>query len=771
MTNRPKEITMRYSGKTDREIKEVTISETDTVRVILSRLKAKSNFHLADSEDKPFGIEDIPFGYVSIPSSPPLKLLHGSALRGKVRESTPRKDNRIAVEVHFEGNKAVFPRGVQPTYTTILEHAATNFGMTTPVCLERIRADEDRILVDIKLGDEALWFIEKACPPLNLSDDKIYAESVGTGGWGSISPSSPMQTRAAVAAAAPKKADRIKDVLLHNLETDEMEPIGRATEYEEALKLARNSGKVPKGQNLAVSDCNDERILVVCKKGVIVSGDGVVTKPKPAVTPPKPKQKKETILPEKLVGPPKNPEAAFAPRRPTPDVPGVLNTLIVPSTFKKCNPRPLSPDVGHWDIKVEILREQTRKIRVRQDSTSTEILAQAFLGVDITDEERAKIVAKPMKMENGATFVVERCSIKAHLALTIEIWDGSSRRCGVEVCPTAMLKEIVDQAQLKIEDERLEEDHRYVILHNNTPAARPWIHKEYELRPTENARGMGVVQGRFGEMTIPLPLFQKSRWEQIIRSSLFDQPLAIVQLEQLKFRVYYRDEKATHRVRYETTDIGEEHLIDLFPQWENQVHENRYGLGREMIPDDSKQSTGDIIYVKEADGSPPDPQFERIMKYTLGENSEEYDIRVKKDQTTRDVKERIKSLHAGINPAKILFEGSAMDDAYPVNEWATTTGTSPSRVSITLDHPIQRFQVWQSGEIYDMGAEDLNGRPKEDIWRSLEVRNPLLKNIEDYKLFVGQKGSQWGDLPVLNVTLVPNGVPMVTRGSEFRTVD
>jgi hypothetical protein len=48
MTNRQKEITMRYSGDPDREIKEVTITETDTVRVILSRLKAKSNFHLAD---------------------------------------------------------------------------------------------------------------------------------------------------------------------------------------------------------------------------------------------------------------------------------------------------------------------------------------------------------------------------------------------------------------------------------------------------------------------------------------------------------------------------------------------------------------------------------------------------------------------------------------------------------------------------------------------------------------------------------------------------
>jgi hypothetical protein len=185
MTNRPKEITMRYSGETDREIKEVTISETDTVRVILSRLKAKSNFHLADSEDKPFGIEDVPFGYVSIPSSPPLRLLHGSALRGKVREATIRKDNRIVVEARFRDGKAVFPRGVQPTYATVLEQARDNFGITDPCHIEKVRADEDRILVDIEVGEDNGWFTEKACPPLKLADDKIYAESVGTGGWGS----------------------------------------------------------------------------------------------------------------------------------------------------------------------------------------------------------------------------------------------------------------------------------------------------------------------------------------------------------------------------------------------------------------------------------------------------------------------------------------------------------------------------------------------------------------------------------------------------------
>jgi hypothetical protein len=120
-----------------------------------------------------------------------------------------------------------------------------------------------------------------------------------------------MQTRA---AAAKNRAVRVVDVLLHNLVTDEMEPIGKATDFQEAITLARRSGKVPKGWNVAGSEKNDGHIIVVCKNGKIVSGEGVAS----AVTAPKPKAKKTIILPEKLVVQPKNPDAAFAPRQPTP---------------------------------------------------------------------------------------------------------------------------------------------------------------------------------------------------------------------------------------------------------------------------------------------------------------------------------------------------------------------------------------------------------------------------------------------------------------------
>jgi hypothetical protein len=153
-----------------------------------------------------------------------------------------------------------------------LADAIANFDITDPCHIERVRAEDDRILVDIVLGNDAPWFTEKSCPPLKLSEDRIYAEATGTGGWGITPLPPPMQTR-----SAAKKAVRVVDVLLHNLGTDEIENIGRVAEYGEAIALAHKSGKVPKGWNVAVTYANNERIVVACKKGVIVAGNGIVS--------------------------------------------------------------------------------------------------------------------------------------------------------------------------------------------------------------------------------------------------------------------------------------------------------------------------------------------------------------------------------------------------------------------------------------------------------------------------------------------------------------
>jgi hypothetical protein len=296
-----------------------------------------------------------------------------------------------------------------------------------------------------------------------------------------------------------------------------------------------------------------------------------------------------------------------------------------------------------------------------------------------------------------------------------------------------MRQEIVEHAQQRIANEILEDEQVYIILHNGSPASQPWIHKEYELRPIRNIGGLGLVRSRYGEMTVPLPLLQKARWETIIRNSLPEPPAAVIETEQLKFQAYYLDEEVTFRVRYETADAGEEHLVDLLPHWQVQMLKINQAFRRKMIPDDSKQSKNNVAYVKAEDGAPRDPLFERLMKSTLGDGSEEFSVRIKKGQTTRDVKEGLKYLHAGINPSKLMWEGSEMDDA--VTEWATTTGSAPLKVQIVLGQPVQRFRLWQHSGVYGLGGVDLSGKSKEDIWGLLKTRNLLLRNLEEYRLF------------------------------------
>jgi hypothetical protein len=209
----------------------------------------------------------------------------------------------MVVEVISKNARSVYSRtvpGAPQGYSRILTDTSVKYGVAGPCHIAKVRAEDDRIMIEIAEGDPIPWFSEKACPPLRSEEDRLLAGSTGTGGWGVNPPTPPMQTRA---AAAKNKAVRVVDVLLHNLVTDEMEPIGKATDYPEAIALAHRSGKVPKGWNVAGTEKNDEHIIVVCKRGKIVAGDGVAS----AVTAPKAKAKKTPILPEKLVGRPKNP--------------------------------------------------------------------------------------------------------------------------------------------------------------------------------------------------------------------------------------------------------------------------------------------------------------------------------------------------------------------------------------------------------------------------------------------------------------------------------
>jgi hypothetical protein len=401
---------------------------------------------------------------------------------------------------------------------------------------------------------------------------------------------------------------------------------------------------------VAITETNDERIIVGCKNGPIVAGDGIV----PAVSASKPKPKKAIVLPEKLVG--KNPETAFAPRTPIPEVPGCLNALVDPSAFTRLRPRPIDPAQGAWRIVVEILGDPPKEIEVRKEVFGLELLHLAFQGVDLSDSEKVRVVIKPLRLEDGAVYKIERVFQTARIALTVHIWDGSSRRCGIEVAPTATIAEIVGKAQYRIDDEPLEEARYYNILHKNQPAAPPWIQKECELRPNVDISRTVIVRSRIGDMTVPVPLLQKNRWQQLVYDAMPEKPLTVAQIGPQEFKAVYADEEILCHVRFVTNSEGEEHIVSLLPFWENQRVKISQAFGREMIPDDSRPSKDNVIYVKAPDGSPPDPTFERVLTYTLGEEATEYSVRVHNGETTRDVKSGLKSLHAGINPAKILFE-------------------------------------------------------------------------------------------------------------------
>jgi hypothetical protein len=88
-----------------------------------------------------------------------------------------------------------------------------------------------------------------------------------------------------------------------------------------------------------------------------------------------------------------------------------------------------------------------------------------------------------------------------------------------------------------------------------------------------------------------------------------------------------------------------------------------------------------------------------------------------------------------------------------------------------LDKPTQKFWCWKPSGIKDLGNEELDDRSREEVWRGLQLRNPELKEFEDYRMFEGQREVGWSDLPIADLTVVPKVIQVVERGSEFRIVD
>jgi hypothetical protein len=92
MTNRRKEVSLRYSTELDPEIKEVKISEDDTPKMIVEKLGLKGSWFVADVTRHPFGENDSLFRYATFLGNAPVMILHASALASqKFRPLTPKK--------------------------------------------------------------------------------------------------------------------------------------------------------------------------------------------------------------------------------------------------------------------------------------------------------------------------------------------------------------------------------------------------------------------------------------------------------------------------------------------------------------------------------------------------------------------------------------------------------------------------------------------------------------------------------------------------------
>jgi hypothetical protein len=124
------------------------------------------------------------------------------------------------------------------------------------------------------------------------------------------------------------------------------------------------------------------------------------------------------------------------------------------------------------------------------------------------------------------------------------------------------------------------------------------------LKHNVEVSGTVVVKSRNGDMTVPVPILQQNRWQQLVYDSMPDPPLTVTQTGPREFRAIYGDEVLPYRVRFLTDTEGEEHLVNLLPLWENQKHRIQEAFGREMVPDTSRQSKDDVIFVQSADGSP-----------------------------------------------------------------------------------------------------------------------------------------------------------------------
>jgi hypothetical protein len=165
----------------------------------------------------------------------------------------------------------------------------------------------------------------------------------------------------------------------------------------------------------------------------------------------------------------------------------------------------------------------------------------------------------------------------------------------------------------------------------------------------------------------------------------------------------------------------------MLPHRKDQVVRIREAFGRDMIPDDSQLAEDGVIFVKSADGSPPGPELERIMTYTFG------------GDTPTTIREGLKSLHPGKNPAEMTFEDAEMNEDDPVGDWLSCTGKSFFKVNWKMAKEYQKFWLWTPDGEKDLADEEWDGRSPDEMWLSLRHKNNGSEELREFRLFEGQR--------------------------------
>jgi hypothetical protein len=253
------------------------------------------------------------------------------------------------------------------------------------------------------------------------------------------------------------------------------------------------------------------------------------------------------------------------------------------------------------------------------------------------------------------------------MSLDYITWDNRLLRFGIEISTKASLPEIVTEAQ-KGAEEQPEDAKYYALFEKGSLAVPPWTQSLYELKPKEELAMQVTIVSRNSTKTVAVPKYHHEVWQGIAYRAIPQSPLVVCQSGPAEFSAYCEDEFRDVKVRFFRGTEGEEHIVRVLPQCENQTIRVREALGREMIPDESQPPEDGVIFVKSADGSPPDPTFERDMCDTLGDDPTQYHIHIHRDDTPATITEGLKKLHPDVNPSTMLIDGGEVEDDWPMSD-------------------------------------------------------------------------------------------------------